>query len=80
MRQQPPGAQAPHWRASIACCRPRQVAGCEPWAEDGWRALRLSGGVELLLVKPCTRCTVPDVDQGTGEAGREVGRALVAHR
>ena len=46
--------------------RPNLVIGCEePWAEDGWRRLRI-GEVELELVKPCTRCIVTTTDQETG--------------
>ncbi len=57
------------------------VGGCPAWEEDSWRAVSVAGrGVVLLGVKPCTRCNVPDVDQESGEAGREVGRALVKHR
>lgn len=41
------------------------VEGLEPFAEDGLRFLRV-GEVELELVKPCTRCSVPGVDQETG--------------
>ena len=48
--------------------------GCRPFEEDGWGALRVAprGGdpgapaVEFSSVKPCARCQVPNVDQGTG--------------
>ena len=51
------------------------VAGGSPWAEDEWRVLRI-GDVMVRLVKPCARCTVITVDQGTGARGREPLRSL----
>jgi uncharacterized protein YcbX len=36
------------------------------WAEDRIDALTVDG-VTLRLVKPCTRCTIPSIDQQTGE-------------
>lgn len=44
-----------------------------PWAEDAWDRIAVSSGssiVTLSLVKPCARCTVPEVDQDTGEVLR----------
>jgi uncharacterized protein YcbX len=38
------------------------------------------GLVQLKLVKPCTRCTVPGVDPATGVQGFEVGDALAGYR
>ena len=38
------------------------------------------GAVRLKLVKPCTRCTIPDVDPASGERGHAVGDALAAYR
>lgn len=46
--------------------RPNLVlAGLAAWAEDHIEALAIEG-VMLRLVKPCTRCTIPSVDQRTG--------------
>jgi hypothetical protein len=42
------------------------IDGDEAWAEDGWRTLRI-GGIELEIIKPCTRCAVTTTDQETGE-------------
>jgi uncharacterized protein YcbX len=56
------------------------VAGCEPFAEDGWKRIRI-GGIELALVKPCARCLVTTHDQGTGERiGKEPLRTLATFR
>ena len=38
------------------------------------------GPVRLKLVKPCDRCTVPDVDPATGTPGHAVGDTLSAYR
>lgn len=46
--------------------RPNLVLeGCEPFAEDSWRRLRV-GSVELEIVKPCARCVFTTVDPLTG--------------
>ncbi|HXQ31020.1 MAG TPA: MOSC N-terminal beta barrel domain-containing protein [Steroidobacteraceae bacterium] len=42
------------------------ISGLGPFGEDGIRRLRI-GAVELRIVKPCTRCVVPSVDQTSGE-------------
>lgn len=42
------------------------VEGCAPHAEDGWRRLRI-GGIELEMVKPCTRCAFTTIDPDTAE-------------
>ncbi|KDN86595.1 MOSC domain-containing protein [Kitasatospora cheerisanensis] len=55
------------------------VAGTEPWAEDGWRRIRV-GGLEFRVAKPCGRCVVTTTDQETGERrGPEPLRALGRH-
>jgi uncharacterized protein len=38
------------------------------------------GLVHLKLVKPCSRCSIPDVDPATGVPGHAVGDALAAYR
>jgi len=43
------------------------LKGLPAWAEDEIDTLTI-GEVTLRLVKPCTRCTIPSVDQKTGEA------------
>jgi uncharacterized protein YcbX len=55
------------------------VAGGEPWAEDTWRVLE-TGGVKIHLVKPCARCAVVTVDQGSATRGREPLRGMKAIR
>ncbi|MBA3598964.1 MAG: MOSC N-terminal beta barrel domain-containing protein [Methylibium sp.] len=38
------------------------------------------GAVRLKLVKPCTRCPIPNVDPQTGESGTEPGDTLATYR
>lgn len=55
------------------------VSGSEPFAEDGWRELRL-GTLELTVVKPCARCVTTTTDQETAERGVEPLRTLAIFR
>jgi uncharacterized protein len=36
--------------------------------------------VRLKLVKPCSRCSIPDVDPATGTTGHAVGDTLASYR
>ncbi|MBO1418929.1 MOSC domain-containing protein [Streptomyces sp. FH025] len=55
------------------------VGGSEPWAEDGWRRIRI-GSVTFKVVKPCGRCVVTTTDQENGERrGPEPLRTLARH-
>lgn len=38
------------------------------------------GPVQLKLVKPCARCSIPNVNPATGEAGHEPGDTLAGYR
>ena len=55
------------------------VTGGTPWEEDRWRVLEV-GSVRLHLVKPCARCAVTTVDQGSGQGGKEPLRTLGGFR
>lgn len=55
------------------------VAGCEPFAEDGWRTVRI-GAVSLRVVKPCARCAITTVDQESAARGKEPLRTLATFR
>ena len=60
--------------------RPNLVLdGLAPFAEDSIRAIRI-GAVVLRFVKPCTRCSVPSIDQDTGERSTDPAPALKAFR
>ena len=43
------------------------VGGCDPYEEDTWRRIRI-GGILFHVVKPCARCVVTTVDQGSGSS------------
>ncbi|WP_354639027.1 MOSC domain-containing protein [Kitasatospora camelliae] len=67
--------------APIERFRPNLVVdGTEPWAEDGWRRVRI-GEVVFRVTKMCGRCVVTTIDQEAGERrGPEPLRALGRHR
>ncbi len=64
--------------------RPNLVLdGLQPWDEDHIDEIEIDtaeGLVRLKLVKPCTRCTMPNVDPATGEATNEPGDTLAGFR
>lgn len=69
-------------RQRMAQFRPNLVVvGSEPYAEDGWRMLRI-GEVELIVAKPCSRCAMVTVDPATGRFSpdREPLRTLSRYR
>ncbi|PLX62226.1 MOSC domain-containing protein [Sedimenticola selenatireducens] len=55
------------------------VSGCEPYAEDGWRRIRI-GKVIFRVAKPCSRCVIPTINPETGEKGVEPLRTLNRYR
>lgn len=55
------------------------VRGCGPFAEDGWRRVRI-GSVDFRIVKPCARCRITMVDQQTAATGKEPLRTLARYR
>jgi len=46
------------------------ISGCESYAEDRWRQIRIAG-INFRLPKPCSRCSVPTIDPETAETGKE---------
>jgi MOSC domain-containing protein len=60
--------------------RPNLVLrGLPAWAEDRIETLSL-GAVILRLVKPCVRCTIPSIDQQSGEPSTDPTPALKTFR
>jgi uncharacterized protein YcbX len=55
------------------------VSGCEPFAEDSWRSIRI-GSIAFRVVKPCDRCTITTVEQSTGIRGKEPLQTLAQYR
>lgn len=59
------------------------IAGVQPHDEDRLDIIRIGVGdtlVHLEPVKPCARCTIPDVNPDTGEAGSAVAETLRSYR
>jgi uncharacterized protein len=68
---------------SMARFRPNIVVdGVPPWQEDAWSEIAIGSGdsVRFKLVKPCSRCTIPNVDPDTGVPSPEATKALTALR
>jgi uncharacterized protein YcbX len=60
--------------------RPNVVlTGVEAFEEDYVERLT-TGSVELRVVKPCVRCSVPNVEPTTGETSNEPGDTLAVYR
>jgi len=55
------------------------VRGCAPYAEDGWRRIRI-GAIDFTSAKPCSRCTTTIVDQDSGVRGRDPLATLARYR
>ena len=55
------------------------LTGLHPWAEDKIETLDI-GSVTLRLVKPCTRCTIPSIDQQSGAPSTDPTPALKKFR
>jgi uncharacterized protein len=77
-------AKAGHVRVGIERFRPNLVLdGLDAHGEDHLNELRIAtdeGDVVLRLVKPCARCSIPDVDPTTGTTGHAVGDVLASYR
>jgi uncharacterized protein YcbX len=55
------------------------VAGAEPFAEDGWRLVKI-GEVTFRVAKPCGRCVFTTVDPDTAVKGKEPLATLARYR
>lgn len=55
------------------------IAGATPYAEDSWRRLRV-GSTALAIVKPCSRCAIPSINQQTAERDPRINRVLAGYR
>jgi len=55
------------------------VSGCEPFAEDKWQRIKI-GETVLRVVKPCSRCVIPNIDPETGIRGTEPSQTLKEYR
>lgn len=77
-------AAAGHAAVGMNRFRPNIVLdGLDAHGEDHLDALHFDtpeGAVVLKLVKPCSRCSIPDVDPGTATTGHAVTDTLAAYR
>jgi len=55
------------------------VEGCEPFAEDGWKKIRI-GEITFRIVKPCSRCVIPSINIDTAEREEEPAKTLSTYR
>ena len=74
------GSRAAEGPVPMARFRPNLVvAGAAPWAEDGWRLLRI-GAAQFRAVKACDRCVLTTIDPDTAGKGKEPLMTLARHR
>ncbi len=74
------GPRAAEGPVPMARFRPNLVvAGAVPWAEDGWRVLRI-GAARFRAAKACDRCVLTTIDPDTASSGREPLMTLARHR
>jgi len=70
--------------ATMQRFRPNLVLdGLQPYDEDHIDEIAIetaTGPVRLRLVKPCTRCSIPNVDPATAATGHEPGDTLAGYR
>ena len=55
------------------------IEGCSAYEEDTWSSITM-GSIKFRVAKPCSRCTVPTVNQDTGVRGLEPIRTLSSYR
>lgn len=75
--------EAGHAPVGVERFRPNVVlAGLDANDEDRLDAIRVAADREVRLkpVKPCARCSIPDIDPATGTSSPEVNEALRAYR
>lgn len=55
------------------------VRGWGPFAEDDWTEVRV-GGITMRTPKPCSRCQIPQINQGTLEVRSEPRKTMDTFR
>ena len=55
------------------------IRDVEAHAEDQWRQIRV-GQTPVRVVKPCSRCVIPSIDQQTARRDPHINRALAKYR
>lgn len=77
-------AEQGHAAVDMARFRPNLVIdGLDAHGEDHLDEIHLDsaeGGIRLKLVKPCSRCSIPDIDPASAEPGHAITDTLAAYR
>lgn len=55
------------------------VDGCLPFAEDSWSNIRI-GTTTFRIVKPCSRCVIPNINPKTAKRETEPSKTLASYR
>ena len=55
------------------------VTGCNAFAEDKWNKIRI-GDIIFRVVKPCSRCIIPNINIETAKKSNEPARTLATYR
>lgn len=55
------------------------IAGCSAHEEDNWQAIE-ADGLRIDLLKPCSRCVIPSIDQKTAEKSPQLLKELAQYR
>jgi len=55
------------------------VGGCAAFAEDTWRLIQI-GEIKFRVVKPCSRCGIPNIDPVTANKEQEPSKTLISYR
>ncbi len=55
------------------------ISGAEAFAEDNWKKIRI-GNLIFRLVKPCSRCPIPNINPDTAEKSPEILKTLADFR
>ncbi|NOX07923.1 MAG: MOSC domain-containing protein [Gammaproteobacteria bacterium] len=55
------------------------VRGCQPHAEDDWQGIVING-IEFRIVKPCSRCIIPNIEPATAIIQKEPANTLAGYR
>jgi uncharacterized protein YcbX len=72
--------QRSNFRTDVRRFRPNLVVdGAPPWAEDGWRRLRV-GNLAIRVTIGCARCSIPGLDPDSAVATPEPLRTLARFR
>lgn len=55
------------------------IKGAPAYAEDGWKKVQL-GDIDCRIVKPCSRCVIPNINPHTAARYKEPSQTLATYR